>query len=571
MVSTPNRGYALQNTGDNPGTWGVVLNNQVFSVIDANISARNNLSVAGGSNVTLSTGEAACLYQNYTGLLTGSISVLFPTDEGAFYIVKNGTTGAFSLTVKPDGGTGIVVPQGKTMLIFMNPDTTSAVSMIDYIAALAVGTLTLTSALTVGQGGTGATTLTAHGVLLGEGTSAVAATAAMTDGQVLVGQSGADPLPKTVSGDVTVAASGVVTIANSAVTTAKIADSNVTTAKIADSNITTAKIADNNVTLAKLATQANNTILANVSGNTAVPAADTITQVLDSTVGNTQGSIMYRSGSAWVPLTPGTVKQALLTGGASANPSWGFLALTPGYSNLVVTGTSNTAFTITADALGVTDASTGQSIALTGVSLTCTITTSGANGLDTGSEASSTWYSAWVIYNGSTGTTASLMSISATSPTLPSGYTYKRRVGWVRNDASSNLWRTLQKNQKATIQIGSNPTSLPVVASGSAGSFSTTNPTWATPSVSNVTPSTASVISITVGGNYQALAQSKAMVAPSNSYGGSNNSSGNLPYVTQTLDDNVTYVDLPLFGTTIAWTSTGNGGVIVANGWTDNI
>jgi hypothetical protein len=66
--------------------------------------------------------------------------------------------------------------------------------------------------IAVNKGGTGDTTLTNHGVMLGQGTSAVAVTAAMTDGQLLVGQSSADPLPKTVSGDGTMAASGALTI-----------------------------------------------------------------------------------------------------------------------------------------------------------------------------------------------------------------------------------------------------------------------------------------------------------------------------------------------------------------------
>lgn len=82
----------------------------------------------------------------------------------------------------------------------------------------------VTGTLPVANGGTGAATFTAHGVLLGEATSAIVATAAMTDGQVLVGQTGADPLPKTASGDITIAASGAVTIANNAVTNAKLAD-----------------------------------------------------------------------------------------------------------------------------------------------------------------------------------------------------------------------------------------------------------------------------------------------------------------------------------------------------------
>lgn len=66
----------------------------------------------------------------------------------------------------------------------------------------------------VGDGGTGASSLTTHGVLLGEGTAAIQATAAMTDGQLLVGQSGANPLPKTITGDVTFTAAGVSALGN---------------------------------------------------------------------------------------------------------------------------------------------------------------------------------------------------------------------------------------------------------------------------------------------------------------------------------------------------------------------
>lgn len=64
----------------------------------------------------------------------------------------------------------------------------------------------------------------------------------------------------------------------------------------------------------------------------------------------------------------------------------------------------------------------------------------GANGLDTGSEASSTWYYVWLIKNPTTGTVAGLLSASRTSPTLPSGYTKKVMlpIAW-RNDSSSNL------------------------------------------------------------------------------------------------------------------------------------
>ena len=54
-------------------------------------------------------------------------------------------------------------------------------------------TLTLDTALAVAEGGTGATTLTNGGVLLGSGTGAITATAVLTDGQMLVGDGTTDP------------------------------------------------------------------------------------------------------------------------------------------------------------------------------------------------------------------------------------------------------------------------------------------------------------------------------------------------------------------------------------------
>src|SRR5690606_23875708 len=71
--------------------------------------------------------------------------------------------------------------------------------------------------------------------------------------------------------------------------------------------------------------------------------------------------------------------------------------------------------------------------------LTLNITTSGANGLDTGSEASNTWYYVWLIGDSSgTNPVAGILSASSTAPTLPSGYDSKRRMPIaLRNDSTS--------------------------------------------------------------------------------------------------------------------------------------
>lgn len=93
------------------------------------------------------------------------------------------------------------------------------------------------------------------------------------------------------------------------------------------------------------------------------------------------------------------------------------------FSNFIVLDSSG------ANALGVHNTA----------SKTLTLTTNGANGLDTGALASSTIYHVFVIYDPTAGTVAVLASLSGTTPTLPAGFTYKRRVGLFRTDAGSNI------------------------------------------------------------------------------------------------------------------------------------
>jgi hypothetical protein len=76
-----------------------------------------------------------------------------------------------------------------------------------------------------------------------------------------------------------------------------------------------------------LATIADGDLLANISGGALAPSATTLTALLDYTIGNVQGDVLYRNASGWVVLPPGTAGQALVTGGASANPSWTVPAL----------------------------------------------------------------------------------------------------------------------------------------------------------------------------------------------------------------------------------------------------
>jgi len=95
-----------------------------------------------------------------------------------------GTSGALNTLTTQDAA--VVTPAaGNIDIVGVAPISTTGAG--DTVS------VNLTGVIDVANGGTGVATLTAHGVLIGEGTSDVVATAAGTNGQVLLGSTGADP------------------------------------------------------------------------------------------------------------------------------------------------------------------------------------------------------------------------------------------------------------------------------------------------------------------------------------------------------------------------------------------
>ena len=175
------------------------------------------------------------------------------------------------------------------------------------------------------------------------------------------------------------------------------------------------------------------------------------------------------------------------------------VGLTSGHKNLKIAaqGINNHNAIITADDVTLRNTSAGSFFTALAVNVTVDTSASGANGLDTGALAINTWYNLYVIYNPSTATTAGLASLSATAPTLPSGYTFRARVGAVLTDASGSkyLMNTLQLSGEATYTplAGSNTAAIPTMISGASGS--PTVPTWtAVPVAAFVPPTARSII-----------------------------------------------------------------------------
>ena len=140
----------------------------------------------------------------YTGSNTGKAGLEVTEADGnpdvygvTKITVSNGTltdNGGGAVTISTGGGgggsgtvTSVQVSGGTTGLSYSGgPITTS-------------GTITLSGTLIVANGGTGATTLTDGGVLLGSGTGAITALGQATNGQLVIGSTGADPVLATLA------------------------------------------------------------------------------------------------------------------------------------------------------------------------------------------------------------------------------------------------------------------------------------------------------------------------------------------------------------------------------------
>jgi len=115
MASTyTDLGLELMATGENAGTWGAKTNANL-SLIEQLTGGVLSLAVAGSGTTALTiddgalTGTAQNRVIELTGALTGSRILTFPLLTETFYIIKNGTTGAETLQLKAESGSGATV------------------------------------------------------------------------------------------------------------------------------------------------------------------------------------------------------------------------------------------------------------------------------------------------------------------------------------------------------------------------------------------------------------------------------------------------------------------------------
>lgn len=110
-----------------------------------------SISAAGTGTLTLSGTQLNQSIYSFTGALTGNRTIVFPATVQQ-YTINNATTGAFTFTVQPTGGTGVVIATAATTIVYcdgtnMNNSDTAGVGVPVPIASGGTNATTAAAAL----------------------------------------------------------------------------------------------------------------------------------------------------------------------------------------------------------------------------------------------------------------------------------------------------------------------------------------------------------------------------------------------------------------------------------------
>lgn len=105
----------------------VATYNGALAVLDNAIAGRLAIATTGGTTTLTGTPlapQAQNVFLDISGVLTSNAIIQIPVAAGTgrcrMYFVKNGTTGAFSVTIRAVGQTGVTVTQTKKKWLLFN-------------------------------------------------------------------------------------------------------------------------------------------------------------------------------------------------------------------------------------------------------------------------------------------------------------------------------------------------------------------------------------------------------------------------------------------------------------------
>jgi len=134
-------GTELMTTGENAGTWGTTTNTnlQIIEQISGGYTAQSIAGSAQTTTLSVSDGSTGAVLAHriieFTGTITGNQVVTIPLDVQTFYIVKNNTSGAYTVQFKYVSGSGSSVTWATTdkgtKLLYAAADDSTDPNLVD--------------------------------------------------------------------------------------------------------------------------------------------------------------------------------------------------------------------------------------------------------------------------------------------------------------------------------------------------------------------------------------------------------------------------------------------------------
>jgi microcystin-dependent protein len=174
---TSNLRLTKQGDGDNPNTWGQVLNDGVISLVDDAVAGYTTVSIGSTVSVTLTNNQGSgdqsrSAILELTGSIGGthtSIFVLIPNNSKS-YVIRNSVSNNNSsdaVILRVAGNTGVTIPPSSNTFVITNGTSVYNVAPATFGSAITVqGAATFESTVTV----SGAANFQSTVTVLGNGT-----------------------------------------------------------------------------------------------------------------------------------------------------------------------------------------------------------------------------------------------------------------------------------------------------------------------------------------------------------------------------------------------------------------